>query len=160
MLWPMKLQAQMLIELGRRTARSTTWFLRSRRLAEPMATTIARFAPAAATLQEFFAAVESTAPWRASIAEREQALVAQGVPAPLAFKVASADMSFAALDIAEVSESAGQPLVAVAEAYFAIGGLLGLAVCGHRCRRCQLMDTGRAWPRIRLAMIWPRCSGS
>ena len=45
---PDELQSQMVIELRRRTLRATTWFLRSRRLAEPMAGTITRFAPAAA----------------------------------------------------------------------------------------------------------------
>ena len=69
-------------------------------------------------------------------------------------------MSFAALDIAEVAESVGQPLVAVADTYFSIGGLLGLARCGHRSRRCRLMATGRAWLRIRSAMIWLRYSAS
>jgi glutamate dehydrogenase len=36
-----EMQSQMLIELARRTVRTTTWFLRSRRLADPMAETIA-----------------------------------------------------------------------------------------------------------------------
>ena len=99
---PDELQSQMLIELGRRTVRATTWFLRSRRLAEPMSGTIERFAPAAAALLQFIAAAPSSAPWRAPIAQHEQALVAKGVPSPLALAVAASDTSFAALDIAEV----------------------------------------------------------
>ncbi len=128
---PDELQSEMVIELRRRTLRATTWFLRSRRLVEPirepMAETIARFAPAAAKLLEFVAAAPLTAPWRAPIAEREQALSAGGVPAPLALAVAASDITFAALDIAEVAESSNQPLATVADAYFAIAGLLGLA---------------------------------
>jgi glutamate dehydrogenase len=124
---PDELQSQMLIELRRRTLRATTWFLRSRRLAGPMAETIARFAPAAAKLLEFVAAAPLAAPWRAPIAEREQALIAAGVPAPLALAVAASDITFAALDIAEVAESSNQPLATVADAYFAIAGLLGLS---------------------------------
>ncbi len=123
---PDELQSQMLIELGRRTVRSTTWFLRSKRLAEPMAETIARFAPAAGALVEFIAAAPAAAAWRAQIAQREQTLTANGVPAPLALAVAVSDISFAALDIAEVAESSSRPLAAVADAYFSIGGLLGL----------------------------------
>ena len=122
-----EVQAQMLIELGRRTVRATTWFLRSRRLAEPMHRRSSALRRQRQRCSSSSAAAAATVPWRAPIAQREQTLVAQGVPAPLAFTVASADMSFAALDIAEVAESAGQPLVAVAETYFSIGGLLGLA---------------------------------
>ena len=122
-----ELQSQMLIELGRRTVRSTTWFLRSRRLAEPMLGTIERFAPAAAALLEFIAAEPVSAPWRALIAQGEQTLVAGGVSPSLALAVTASDTSFAALDIAEVAESSKQPFAAVAAAYFSIGQLLGLA---------------------------------
>jgi glutamate dehydrogenase len=54
-------------------------------------------------------------------------LIAKGVPPPLALAVAASDTSFAALDIAEVAESSKQPLAVVAETYFSIGELLGLA---------------------------------
>ncbi|MEP6607760.1 MAG: NAD-glutamate dehydrogenase [Burkholderiaceae bacterium] len=122
-----EVQSQMLIELDRRTVRATTWFLRSRRMAEPIGETIKRFAPAAAKLQGFIAATPVTAPWRASIDQREKGFVAQGVPQAIAFTVAAADVSLAALDIAEVAESSHQPLEVVAETYFAVGELLGLA---------------------------------
>ncbi|HKO66620.1 MAG TPA: NAD-glutamate dehydrogenase [Burkholderiaceae bacterium] len=124
---PDDLQSQMLIELGRRNVRATTWFLRSRRLAEPMAATIARFEPSASALLQFIAAAPTNTPWRASIAQHEQALVAKGVPSPIALAVAASDTSFAALDIAEVAESSKQPLNVVATTYFSIGELLGLA---------------------------------
>ena len=124
---PDELQSQMLIELGRRTVRATTWFLRSRRLAEPMIGTIERFAPVAAALPQFIAAAPASTPWRATIAQHEQTLVAKGVPPPLALAVAASDTSFAALDIAEVAESSKQPLAVVANTYFSIGELLGLA---------------------------------
>ena len=124
---PDELQSKMLIEIGRRTVRATIWFLRSRRLAEPMVGTIERFGPAAAALLQFIAAAPVSAPWRAPIAQHEQTLTANGVPPPLALAIAASDTSFAALDIAEVAESSQQPLAAVADAYFSIGGLLGLA---------------------------------
>ena len=128
---PDELQSKMLIELGRRTVRATTWLLRSRRLIEPirepMIGTIERFAPAANALLEFIANAPVSAPWRAPIAQHELTLVAGGVPAPLALAVAASDTSFASLDIAEIAESLKQPLSAVADAYFSIGGLLDLA---------------------------------
>ena len=49
------------------------------------------------------------------------------MPEPLAFEVAAAATSLAALDLAEVAEAARQPLDAVASTYFAIGDVLGLA---------------------------------
>ena len=122
-----ELQSQMLIELGRRTVRATTWFLRSRRLAEPMVGTIERFAPAAAALLQFIAAAPAGTPWRAPIAQHEQTLAANGVPPPLALAVAASDTSFAVLDIVEVAESSQQTLAVVANTYFSIGELLGLA---------------------------------
>ncbi len=123
---PDELQSQMVIDLGRRTVRATNWFLRSRRLAEPMAGTIERFASAATALLQFIAAAPDSTPWRAAIAQHEQALVAKGVPPPLAFAVAASDTSYAALDITEVSESSKQPLPVVANTYFSIGEALGL----------------------------------
>jgi glutamate dehydrogenase len=122
-----ELQSQMLIELGRRTVRATTWFLRSRRLAEPMIGTIERFSPVAAALPQFIAAAPASTPWRATIAQHEQTLVAKGVPPPLALAVAASDTLLAALDIAEVAELSTQPLAVVADTYFSIGELLGLA---------------------------------
>jgi glutamate dehydrogenase len=121
-----EVQSQMLIELGRQTVRATTWFLRSRRLAEPMAETIARFGPAAAAMFDYVASASSNEPWRAAIAERQQALVARGVPETLALQVAAADTVYGALDVAEIADAAQRPVPAVSGGYFAIGELLGL----------------------------------
>ncbi|HTN49461.1 MAG TPA: NAD-glutamate dehydrogenase domain-containing protein, partial [Burkholderiaceae bacterium] len=119
-------QAEMLMELGRRTQRATTWFLRSRALAEPMAPTIARLAPAA---RQFLQVLRTStdANWRAPIGEMQARFVERGVPESLAFEVAAAATSLAALDLAEVAEAARQPLTAVADVYFRIGDALGLA---------------------------------
>jgi glutamate dehydrogenase len=121
-----QMQAEMLMELGRRTVRATTWFLRSRRLSEPMAQTIERFSPA---VQALLAHLQATthAGWRAPITEMQARFVQQGVPDALAFDVAAAATSIAALDLAEVAEAARQPLAVVAAAYFEIGDALGLA---------------------------------
>jgi glutamate dehydrogenase len=120
-------QAEVLMELGRRTVRATTWFLRSRRLNEPMAETIERFASAARGLIQYLKAAPASASWRISISEMQSRLVQQHVPEPLAFEVAVAATSLAALDLAEVAETSRQPLNQVASTYFAIGDALGLA---------------------------------
>jgi glutamate dehydrogenase len=120
-------QAEMLMELGRRTVRATTWFLRSRRLAEPIAQTIERFAPAVRALLIYLQEAPAQSSWRAPTNEVQARFMQQGVPEGLAFEVAAAATSFAALDLAEVAETAHQPLATVASAYFAIGDALGLA---------------------------------
>jgi glutamate dehydrogenase len=120
-------QAELLMELGRRTVRATTWFLRSRRLTEPMAQTIERLAPTARALLRYLQAAPLESSARSAISELQTRYEQQGVPQPLAFEVAAAATSLAALDLAEVAEAAGQPLETVAAAYFAIGDALGLA---------------------------------
>jgi len=122
-----EVQSQMLNELGRRTARATTWFLRSRRLAEPMEATIAGFAPAARQMLEFIAGAPVGAAWRAPIAERQKALEANRVPSDLALAVAASETSLAALDVCEIANAAQRPLPEVAASYFAVGEVLGLA---------------------------------
>jgi glutamate dehydrogenase len=107
--------------------RATTWFLRWRRLAEPMDRTIARFAPAARQMLDFIAAAPVGAAWRAPIAERQRGLEANRVPSDLARTVASAETSLAALDLSEIAEAAQRPLPEVAAGYFSVGELLGLA---------------------------------
>jgi glutamate dehydrogenase len=120
-------QAELLMELGRRTVRATTWFLRSRRLGEPMAQTIERFGPACDALLRYLRAAPESASWRVPIQEMQARFTQQRVPEALAFDVAAAATTFAALDLAEVAEAARQPLDTVASTYFAIGDSLGLA---------------------------------
>jgi len=120
-------QAELLMELGRRTVRATTWFLRSRRLGEPMAQTIERFGPACEALLRYLRVAPPSASWRVPIQEMQARFTQQRVPEALAFDVAAAATTIAALDLAEVAEAARQPLETVASTYFAIGDVLGLA---------------------------------
>ena len=119
-------QAEMLMELGRRTVRAATWFLRSRSLIEPMEQTIARLTPA---VRQFLDHLRGTGPasWRAPLVEMQARFTQRGVPESLAFEVAAATTSLAALDLAEVAETARRPLIEVADTYFRIGDTLGLA---------------------------------
>ncbi|WP_128000843.1 NAD-glutamate dehydrogenase [Piscinibacter defluvii] len=117
---PDALQAELLIEEGWLTSRATTWFLRSRRLADPMEQTVARFTPAVAALRDRLEPAEAAQP-------RTQGWITAGVPAPLAARIACADGLVAALDVAEVAEAAQRPLPEVAEVFAAIGARLGLA---------------------------------
>jgi glutamate dehydrogenase len=105
--------------------RGTTWFLRSRRLAQDMAATIAHFTPQVGALATQLPRLLDPAE-RARIDTAVAAYVAKGVPQPLALRVVAFDNLYAALDIVEVAGAAKRPVEKVAELYFALATQLGL----------------------------------
>jgi len=119
-------QSQMLIHTSHQLERGTTWFLRSRRLADDIAATIAHFRPLvdalSARLPKLLAAGE-----RARVDAEVGKLAAAGVPRELAERVVTFDTLYAALDIAEVAATAKKPVEPVAAVYFDIVDRLGLA---------------------------------
>ena len=117
---PDEVQSELLIEEGGLTARATTWFLRWRRLPDPLEQTIQRFTPAVSALLETLAAQAAAAP-------QALAWIAAGVPAPLAQRVACAEGLYSALDIAEVAESVHCEVAKVAEVHVGVAARLGLA---------------------------------
>ena len=117
---PDAVQSELLIAEGWLTARATTWFLRSRRLADPLEQTIQRFKPAVQAL------LAMPAP-QAAASPQAEAWTAAGVPPPLAQRVASAEGLYAALDIAEVADSVRRDVAEVAEVHVDVGARLGLA---------------------------------
>jgi glutamate dehydrogenase len=120
-----EVQAELLIETDRLIVRATAWFLRSRRLNEEMAATIEYFGQGVEALTATLADVLDEAD-----CERLKSLAAsyqkRGVPTPLAFRVASLEALFAALDIVEVAGASQQPVVRVAGVYFDLATQLGL----------------------------------
>jgi glutamate dehydrogenase len=119
-------QAAMLIDASGQLERATTWFLRSRRLADDMAATIAHFRPGVEALsgrvEELLDAAER---------ERVEAAIAQlaaaGVPRDLASSVTTLPALLASLDLAEVAGAAKKPVEAVAPIFFEIGNKLGVS---------------------------------
>jgi len=116
---PDPVQAELIIELGGLTTRATTWFLRSRRLAEPMEQLFKHFVPAVDVMRKRLAPEGAASP-------RAAAWVQAGVPAELAQRVAASDGLFAALDIAEIAEATRRELDEVAEVHAGIGQRLGM----------------------------------
>ena len=116
---PDAVQGEMLLESGRLITRAVTWFVRSRRLAEPMEATFRRFAPSVQVLRARLAGSAQDLP-------RAAEWVAAGVPAELAAEVAMMEALFAALDVAEVADDTGRALDEVAEVHAEIGQRLGL----------------------------------
>jgi glutamate dehydrogenase len=116
---PDEIQTEMVLEWRRLVVRATTWFLRSRRLADPMDKSMQRLAPAVDALRKRLAPECSSLP-------RVVAWVATGVPAELAAQVGCAERLYSALDIAEITESAGSTLAVTADVHFGVGDRLGL----------------------------------
>jgi len=144
-----EVQAQLLIEEGELTSNATRWFLRSRRLAEPMALTIERFGAAVSALAARLAA-------RAAESDKARTWVADGVPAALAARVASADALIDALDIAEVADAVQRPLAEVAQAYVLVGVRLGLV----RLRaQIEALPAGSYWASRAKAALGDDLSG-
>jgi len=117
--------AAMLIDMSRELERGTTWFLRSRRLSEDMAGTIAHFAPRVEALAARLPALldpEGRERVRAAVAEH----VAKGVPESLAARVVTLDALYLTLDIVEVAGATHRPVELVAEVYFALSTRLEL----------------------------------
>ncbi|MES3001845.1 MAG: NAD-glutamate dehydrogenase domain-containing protein [Pseudomonadota bacterium] len=112
-------QAELIIEWRRLIARATGWFLRSRRLQEPMERAAQKLQPAVAALRQRLEPEGAASP-------RVAEWVAAGVPQDLALQVGVADRLFSALDIAEISEAAQSPLDATADVHFGVGERLGL----------------------------------
>ncbi len=118
-------QSTMLIDTSAQLERGTTWFLRSRRLADEMGATIANFAPGVAELSEKLPKLLDAGE-RARIDAAVARYVGQGVPKELAVRVVTFDTLYAALDIAEVAANAKQPVDPVATVYFDLANKLGL----------------------------------
>jgi len=136
-------QSELLIEEGRLTARATAWFLRSRRLAEPLEQTIARFTPAVQALRTQLAAQAEASPLA-------QAWVAAGVPAALAQRVASAEGLYAALDIAELADALQRDVAEVAEVHAEVERRLGLA---RLRQQIEALPAGSYWQALAKAAL-------
>jgi len=120
-----EVQARMLIHTSAQLERGTTWLLRSRRLADDMADTVAYFQPGVETLGARLRERHSAEanPGVEAVVQRYEA---EGVPRELALRVATFDSLHATLDIAEVAADAGEAVELVAAIYFEIGNRLGL----------------------------------
>ena len=120
------IQADMLIEAGRLIVRASAWFLRSRRLAEPMEQTIERFQPGVEALHAYLLQLLD-APARSQLDIAVVRWTQAGVPQEIALRVAALDTLYAALDIVEIAESSHRPVETVAGVYFQLSSKLGLA---------------------------------
>jgi glutamate dehydrogenase len=120
-----EVQSRMLIHTSAQLERSTTWFLRSRRLGDDMASTIAHFRPGVEALSARLPELQD-GDERARVDAAVARYLADGVPAGLAARVVTFDTLHATLDIAEVASNVGQPVERVAQVYFDVANRLGM----------------------------------
>ncbi len=118
-------QTGMLLETRKLVERGARWLLRNRPRPLDIARDIAHFAGGATVLRrQLRDLVADTS--RAAIDAAKDRLAGCGVPAELALTVASGNDLLAALDVVEVSSSAGISVEEAASVYFALGESLDL----------------------------------
>jgi glutamate dehydrogenase len=139
-----EVQAEMVLEWRRLITRATTWFLRSRRLAEPMDKVMQRLAPAVQALRTRLEAEAAQSP-------RVAAWTTAGVPAPLAQQVGTAERLFSALDVAEIAEAAGSTLAVTGDVHFGVGERLGLEKLRQQIELLPAESHWQALAKIALA---------
>ena len=148
-------QSEMLIDSASLIERGTTWFLRSRRLTDPMGETIAQFSARVEALASRLA--ELTDPADRSRGETAVgSYVASGVPQALAARVVALDSLYSTLDIVEVADATARPVELVAEIYFAVSNTLG--VPWLREKVATLADGGH-WQRLAKGAMLDDLSG-
>ena len=118
-------QMGMLVDASRLLERGTMWFLRSRRLTDDMAATMAHFTPRVEALASRLSALGKAGD-SAGVDVVAEGYAARGVPRPLASRVAALDTLYSMLDIVEVGDAAGRPVELVANIYFSISAHLGV----------------------------------
>ncbi len=118
-------QSQMLIDTSRHLERGTTWFLRSRRLSDDMAATIAHFTPRVEALSARLPDLLDAGD-RARVGALIADHVTKGIPEEVAARVVALDTLYSTLDIVEVADSTRRPAELVAEIYFALSARLGV----------------------------------
>jgi glutamate dehydrogenase len=118
-------QMEMLVDSSRLIERGTIWFLRSRRLTEDMAATIAQFTPRVVALASRLPELTEGGD-RARVDAAIDAYATRGVPKSLAARVVALDTLYSTLDIVEVGDATGRPVELVGEIYFRVSTQLGL----------------------------------
>ncbi|MDX2143622.1 MAG: NAD-glutamate dehydrogenase [Rhodospirillaceae bacterium] len=141
---PAEVQTDMLLEVNRAVERSVLWLLRH--VATPMsiADEIGKLAPAVKALRDNFKTVWSDEV-AAYVNRQADALKAKGVPAELAFTVASLYRLVAANDILRLAETVKQPVPAAAKIYFLTGERFGM---GAMRARTESMARASHWERL------------
>src|SRR4051794_7353562 len=121
---PARVQTDMLIEVGRLLERAMNWLLISDYQSLDTARYVGEFRPAIAAISENLNDI-LPASLLGSLRARQGELEMDGVPEPVARRIASLGVMGAALDIVRLSRT-GRPVADVAKVYFSVGARFGL----------------------------------
>jgi glutamate dehydrogenase len=119
-------QTAMLIEIGKLVVRGTLWFIRRRLYSGDLESTIGRYAGPVASVSASLDTLLGEQDLERT-GRLAAAMTGAGVPAALARRVAGAELAYAALDITDVSQSAGRSVPCVAEIYFTLAARLNFS---------------------------------
>jgi glutamate dehydrogenase len=146
---PAATQSTMLIEVGRLVLRSTLWFLRRRAERMPITDVLAFFAPGVAGVSTHLGRLLSSLDAE-SLAQKQAALVAQGVPEGVAHAVARTDAMYSVLDIVESSAVLKRSVTLAAAVYFSLSGKLSLSWVASQISR---LPTDTHWQSMARAAM-------
>jgi glutamate dehydrogenase len=137
-------QTDMLIEVNRMIERSVLWLLRHVPAPMDIAKEIAKLEPAVKTLRDNFKSM-----WSDEVAgyvnKQADAFKVKGVPAELAFTVASLYRLAAVNDVLRLADAVKQPVAQVAKIYFLTGERFGM---GAMRVRAESMVRTSHWDRL------------
>ncbi len=137
-------QTDMLNEVARMVERSVLWFLRHNTGSIDISKEIAKLAPAVKELRQNFKSVWSDEV-AAYVNKQADKYKAKGVPADLAFAVASIYRLAAANDILRLADTVKQPIQQVAKVYYLTGERFGM---GALRARTEGMVRASHWDRL------------
>lgn len=137
-------QALIMAELQRLVRRSSYWFLRNHRYELDVANCIERYQANIQLLAPSIAELIQGSRRQAWQQKNDQ-LIAQGVPETIAGIAASADSLFSLLGIIQVAEQTGRPVEQVARVYFSLGDHLDLHWFDQQVRS---FETSNHWQAL------------
>jgi glutamate dehydrogenase len=118
-------QLRMMVTAGRMAERVTLWLLRNTESPLDISACTAEFRPAVETLAGQLEEVLTRTELQ-DLRRREKALIKEGVPEPLARRVASLQDLAAACDVWTIARRAGRPVAEAGRIYFGLGDRFGL----------------------------------
>ncbi len=145
---PAQVQTGMIIEVKELLHRMSSWFLTHLGLPLDIGTVIERFRPGIQALFESDALMEVAS--GDVLAEQISLLMAKGVPAALAHRIASLEPMLSAPDIVLLKERVDGALEDIARAYFAVGTRTGLDWLRGAT---EMVTTTDHWDRLALGSI-------
>jgi glutamate dehydrogenase len=147
---PAQVQLELQAEGRKIIERSALWFLRNRR--QPAGHRQHRVPLRPRDRLAGPGAAQAARPGRVrGPGAADRAVLAAGVPAELATRVASLDALFSGLNVIEVAAACGETVETVAAVYFALGYRLDLHWLRDQIARLPARPTGRPWRRGRCA---------